>query len=247
MGTGVHTKALHRAAEIVGGRIELCTKLGVSLRQLEAWMSGREPPMSVFLKAVDIITFAPHPGARQRAEAAQAAALARERIGKPAKPLSVLGFLQAKFDPMDGGWMVEAALDAAMRATGADRGNLQLLCTDGLRIVAQRGFEQPFLDFFARVHEGEGCSCGAALKARGRMLVAEVASDPLFAGTPAGEVLAAAGVRAVQSTPLIGAGGDLLGMLSTHYARPWRPGEHELDVLDHIARRAAFWLAGGEL
>ncbi|MEA3192833.1 MAG: hypothetical protein QOD26_1166 [Betaproteobacteria bacterium] len=246
MGTGVHSKALHRAAEIVGGRVELCTKLGVSLRELEAWMSGREPPMSVFLKAVDIITFAPHPGARQRAEATRAAALSREQIGKAAKPLSVLGFLQAKFDPMDGSWMVEAALDAALRATGAERGNLQLLCADGLRIVAQRGFEQPFLDFFARVHDGEGC-CGAALKARGRVLVSDVATDPLFAGTPEGEVLTAARVRAVQSTPLIGAGGDLVGMLSTHYERVWHPGEQELDVLDHIARRTAFWLSGGEL
>jgi hypothetical protein len=38
--------------------------------------------------------------------------------------------------------------------------NVQLLCADWLRIVAQRGFEQPFLDFFIRVDADEPCACG---------------------------------------------------------------------------------------
>ena len=52
--------------------------------------------------------------------------------------------------------------------------------------------------------------------------------------------------RALKPTPLIGRQG-VLGMLSTHYTAPHQLTERESDVLDHIARRAAFWLEGGAL
>jgi hypothetical protein len=51
-----------------------------------------------------------------------------------------------------------------------------------------------------------------------------------------------ANARAVQSTPLIGRSGDVLGVFSTHYDRPCRPDEHDLDVIDHIGGRTAYWL-----
>ena len=56
-----------------------------------------------------------------------------------------------------------------------------------------------------------------------------------------------AGVRAVQSTPLVADFGRLLGMLSTHWTTPRELTERMEDVLDHIARRTAFWLDGGRL
>ena len=77
------------------------------------------------------------------------------------------------------------------------------------------------------------------------MVVADVKSDPIFAGADVAEVMEGARVRAVQSTPLVGAAGEILGMLSTHYERPRQPRPQEFEVLDHIARRTAFWLDGG--
>lgn len=78
-----------------------------------------------------------------------------------------------------------------------------------------------------------------------RIVVPDVANDAMFAGTPALEVMLEAHALAVQSTPLVSASGAVLGVVSTHYDRPHRPDERELDVVDHIARRAAFWLDGG--
>jgi GAF domain-containing protein len=49
-------------------------------------------------------------------------------------------------------------------------------------------------------------------------------------------------VRAVQSTPLIASSGVLLGMLSTHYGAPHAPDQDDLQDIDLIARRTAFWL-----
>lgn len=109
-------------------------------------------------------------------------------------------------------------LDAAIRVTRAEMGNVQLLdpASASLRIEAQRGFARPFLDYFGRVHRGEA-ACGVALKRRRRVVVPDVTESPIFRNTPALEVLLDAGARAVESTPLLGRNGRVLGMLSLHY------------------------------
>src|SRR6516162_965844 len=108
-------------------------------------------------------------------------------------------------------------LDAAIALTGADKGNIQLLdvASGSLVLAAQRGFDKPFLSFFANVRPGEAATCGAALKTAKRIVVEDVRQSEIFEGQPALDVLIEAGVRAVYSTPLISSAGEILGMLST--------------------------------
>jgi signal transduction histidine kinase len=140
---------------------------------------------------------------------------------------------------------LEAVLDeiveTAIAITRAEKGNLQLLdpATRRLRIAAQRGLEQWWLDFFSTVPEGRGASCGAALTTLERVIVEDVALSPIFAGTPALDVQLRAGIRAVQSTPLLSSSGELVGMISTHYGVPTRPEEADLKLLDVLARQTA--------
>jgi signal transduction histidine kinase/DNA-binding response OmpR family regulator len=129
-------------------------------------------------------------------------------------------------------------LDAAIEITGADMGNIQLLEDGVLKIVAQRGFQKPFLDFFNAVHEGHA-ACGTAMDKGERVIVEDVANSDIFTGTPALDVVLAAGALAVQSTPLVSRFGRVLGMFSTHYNEPHRPSEHVLHQLDVLARQAA--------
>ena len=130
-------------------------------------------------------------------------------------------------------------LDAAIAITGAQMGNIQLLEGDVLRIAAQRGFDRPFLEFFASVH-GEQAACGAALQRGERVIVDDVLNSPIFVGTSALDVMVAAGAHAVQSTPLVSRSGRVLGMFSTHYQRaPQQPSERALRLLDILARQAA--------
>ena len=216
MAGSVRTEALRRAASLVGGTEPLRELLEVSLPQLEAWLEAREtPPIDIFLKAVDLIA-APLPPQPQR-------------------------FLLRRFPRAEVATMASAAVEAAVGGTYARRGNLQVRRPDGLHIVAHKGFEQPFLDFFGCVHD-DGCACGAAMRRGERVVIPDVANDRLFAGTPAGGILAEAGVLAVQSTPLLAPSGELLGMLSTHYDKVCQPTERELEIIDRIAHRAAFWL-----
>jgi hypothetical protein len=58
----------------------------------------------------------------------------------------------------------------------------------------------------------------------------------VFRYTPALEVLLDAGVRGVQSTPLVGDLGRLLGVLSTHHHRPWRLQPSAFRQLDAFVR-----------
>jgi PAS domain S-box-containing protein len=129
-------------------------------------------------------------------------------------------------------------LDAAIEISGADKGNVQFFEEEGLKIVAQRGFEAPFLDFFNTVHKGQA-ACGAAIERGERVIVEDVANSDLFTGTPAPDIMLDAGARAVQSTPLLSRSGRMLGMFSTHYHTPRRLSEPELHQLDVLARQAA--------
>lgn len=131
-------------------------------------------------------------------------------------------------------------IDTAIRITRADKGNIQLYdpATQSLHIVAQRGFEQPFLEFFASVPH-DVAARGSALRCGKRVVVEDITRSDIFADTPALQVLLQAGVRAVQSTPLISRDGSLVGMMSTYYSQPLRLPERELRLLDLLARQAA--------
>lgn len=139
--------------------------------------------------------------------------------------------------------ILETAIDAALLLVGADMGNIQLInpANDALQIEAQRGFERPFLDFFASVHQGQA-ACGLALARAERVVVEDVTKSPVFAGSPALDVMIDAGARAVLSLPIIGSSGRTLGVFSTHYRQLRRPTESDLRLLDLLARVAARWI-----
>jgi len=143
----------------------------------------------------------------------------------------------------DFGKNLDAVVDAAIAITGAQKGNLQLLdrTTGVLTIAAQRGFGDAFLKFFASVRD-DASACAAAMKSGERVIVEDVRESEVFAGQPSKKVLLDADVRAVTSTPLLASTGNLLGMISTHFAKPHRPDERELHLMDLLARQTADYL-----
>jgi GAF domain-containing protein len=56
-----------------------------------------------------------------------------------------------------------------------------------------------------------------------------VNTDARFA--PHRQIAAASGFRAVHSTPLVDTRGCLVGVLSTHYPRPYRPPASDLELM----------------
>jgi PAS domain S-box-containing protein len=136
---------------------------------------------------------------------------------------------------------LNAIVDTAIAITGADRGNVQLLDrnSDVLKIAAHRGFEEPFLTFFASVGSGDPAACGAAMRSAERIVVEDVMHSEVFAGQPSLQVLLDADVLAVQSTPLLSSAGRVLGMISTHFSASHRFSDRVLRLMDLLARQAA--------
>ena len=137
---------------------------------------------------------------------------------------------------------LDQMLGATIELLQADMGNVQLFDQHRrvLTIGAYRGFQQKFIDFFREVCRNDNTVFARALRSGQRVIVTDIESDPsLAAYLPAAR---AAGFRAVQSTPLIGRDGSVLGILSTHHRAPHRPSDDDLRRLDLYLRQAVSFI-----
>jgi transcriptional regulator with GAF, ATPase, and Fis domain len=134
--------------------------------------------------------------------------------------------------------LLEEVLKATIELQSADFGNVQLYNpqTQALEIVAQRGFQPDFLDYFSTERE-DGAAGGRALQRGERVIIEDVQTDTAF--EPHRPIAASAGFRAVQFTPLLSRSGEPLGMLSTHFRQPHRPSERDLRLTDLYVVQAA--------
>jgi GAF domain-containing protein len=120
-------------------------------------------------------------------------------------------------------------LDQTMALTAAELGNVQIVEPPArhLRIIAQAGFGQEFLDHFMVVDDATS-ACGRAAAQHNQTVIVDVDTDEDF--VPHRDIAAASKFRSVQSTPLIDAGGALVGMVSTHFPQPGAPTERALEL-----------------
>jgi len=175
---------------------------------------------------------------RKRAE--QALLESERRLATEADALAKLNELSTRlwrFSSLNEG--LDEILAAVMDLLGADKGNIQLVDAEGskLSIVAQRGFEPDFLEFFGEVSATDDFPCSRALRSGQRVLIENVETDGPDA--PFRAVARAAGYRSMISTPLMSADGAPLGMVSSHFRLIHRPSEQELRRLDLYLRQAS--------
>jgi DNA-binding transcriptional regulator YdaS (Cro superfamily) len=231
MAKEVYVRVLRRAAELLGGSAALARRLGANRAGVEQWLRGEgDLPERVFLAAIDVIMEADAERMRRSAALRQASAekirLTLETLARTPGPLAR---------------RLGRAVDACLALTGARKGNVQLLDRGVLVLKAQRGFGEPFLRFFSGVRHETSSACSTALDAGRRVVIPDVASSEVL-GEASREVLLAEGIAAVQSTPLTGSQGKVLGMLSTHYDHPGEPPEADLDAVGRVAARAQSWI-----
>jgi PAS domain S-box-containing protein len=135
--------------------------------------------------------------------------------------------------------VLEEILDATIALQHADFGNIQLYDpeTGAMRIVAQRGFSERFLEHFRVVGPGDNSACGRALREHSRIVIDDTEEDVAFAAHRA--IAAQEGFRAVQSTPIVDRNRSIKGVLSTHFRHPHVPPDRELQLTDLYMRLAA--------
>ena len=134
-------------------------------------------------------------------------------------------------------------LDVAIEITRADRGNLQLIdpVSGYLTMVAHRGFDESFIDFFTTDNDGAS-ACALAIKSQERVIVEDVKNSEVFSGQPSLNMMLESGVQAVQCTPLLSSASKVMGVISTHFNSPNVPSEQEIRLMDLLARQTADYL-----
>ncbi len=140
--------------------------------------------------------------------------------------------------------LYQKLIDAAVSIMGSDFASLQQyyphLGTHGeLKLLAHRGFTPEAATFWTWVRANSSCTCGVSIKQRARVVATDVANSSFMAGTADQAALLQAGMFAAQSTPLLSRGGELVGMISTHWKECHEPSERDLRLLDILARLAA--------
>jgi two-component system CheB/CheR fusion protein len=134
-------------------------------------------------------------------------------------------------------------LGVAIEISGAAKGNIQLLDRESgaLRLAAQSGFDQPFVEFFESVSDDD-TACGVALRTKQRVIIEDITKSEIYAGQASFDAMRDADVMAVQSLPLLSSTGNVLGMISVHFAQTHRPSEQEMRLMDLLARQTADYL-----
>jgi len=140
--------------------------------------------------------------------------------------------------------LYEQILDAATAIMRSEYASIQMYYPERgpageLRLLGFRGFNANAARFWEWVRPASESTCGIALMSRERVVVADVETCDFMAGSEDLRTYLETGIHAVQSTPLLSRGGQLLGMISTHWRRPHQPAEGELRLLDVLARQAA--------
>jgi PAS domain S-box-containing protein len=132
-------------------------------------------------------------------------------------------------------------LDAAISLMSADMGSMQAFHPERgeLRLLAEKGFNPGSAAHWEWVRPDTASPCGMALSAGCRVIWPDIETCEALSREIDRDALRLAGIRACLSTPLIARSGRLLGMISTHWRRPHRPTERELQPLDVLARQAA--------
>lgn len=137
-------------------------------------------------------------------------------------------------------------VDAAVEIAGSDAASVQVFDDElrGLRLAGWRGFHPVSAAFWELVVPESASSCGMALVTGERVVVPDVEAEPALAGSEDLHEYRRSGLGAVQSTPLVSDDGRVVGMLSTHWRRPYRLSAADLRRFDSLARTCASAVPG---
>ncbi len=140
--------------------------------------------------------------------------------------------------------LYEQILDAAVAIMRSEFASIQMLYPERgpageLGLLGYRGFNPQAVRFWEWVRPTSESTCGLALRTSQRVIVPDVQTSDVMAGTEDQAACLQTGIHSAQSTPLISRSGKLLGMISTHWREPHQTAERDWRLLDVLARLAA--------
>jgi signal transduction histidine kinase/ActR/RegA family two-component response regulator len=131
-------------------------------------------------------------------------------------------------------------IDTACAIMHSQYASLQMLHGQSrLQLLAHRGFSTSAAAGWKWVDASHQTACGQALNAKRRVIYPDVRLMTDTLGPDLLAVYEETGIVAIQTTPLQSRTGRVVGMLSTHWSYAHDPSEHELRLIDILARIAA--------
>jgi GAF domain-containing protein len=135
-------------------------------------------------------------------------------------------------------------IDDAAALMRSDYASIQMLFPERgsggeLRLMAFQGFNPDAARFWEWVRADSKSTCGIALRDRIRVVAPDIATCDFMRGSEDQQTYLQTGILACQTTPLFGRGGNVVGMISTHWRKPHQPSEEDLRSFDTLALRAA--------
>ena len=142
------------------------------------------------------------------------------------------------FEERDVEHTFDGILAVALELLDADKGLIQLYepRDNTLRLMAQVGFTTEFCRQLERVGSDFSCRV-AAFQRRQRVIIENIATDGEF--SKLAPLFSACHVVSAQATPLFGADGAALGVVTTYSATPRVPSQRHLHLFDLFAQQAA--------
>ena len=203
------------------------------VRDEEHWFLARLQPYRTLEDHIAgvVLTFVDVSERREAAQILSSDLQAMTHLSEVTSQLIVEGDVQS---------LLEAILAAALVIMQADAGTVQLFDEKHqvLRMLANCGIPKHVAEHFAEVDASSTSPCGMALSA-GRRIITDFdtgAPDPSEADRWHREE---ASLLTAQSTPLVARSGRILGMISTHWKRHYRPTDRQLRFFDLLGRQAA--------
>ena len=194
--------------------------------------------MHVYPSAERLTVFVAEITERKKAEAALQES--QERLAGELVTMNRLHELTLRlFGALDLREAMAEVLEAVTALMDTNMGDIRIYdpVRDALDIVAQSGFPVEFIEQYRNVSSQDTAACARAMRARNRVVVDDIETDAL--SEPERLTAAAGGYRAVQSTPLLSRGGNLLGVLSTYCRNPSKLTERDFKILDLYGRFTA--------
>jgi PAS domain S-box-containing protein len=132
-------------------------------------------------------------------------------------------------------------LSTFVRMHGASSGLISTVDApnDRLQLEASIGFGPKAIEEL-RERRGDDGACGLACVQRARIIIEDTETDPRFSEHR--ELARREHIRSVHATPLITRDGHVLGALTVHFPKPWRPSERDVRIADICARKATVFI-----
>jgi DNA-binding CsgD family transcriptional regulator len=244
MGTrDVYQKVLVRACLVAGDETALANALGVPVESVIGWLlRDGKVPIEVFLRAVDIVLASSKELVRENH-----AFLQRIRQDRKISQRGVaLAFIESQsgiLERLSHGAPLETVLALLVLAmeslSDGALGSVLLLAADGrVKHAAAPSLPQAYLKAIdgQKIGPASG-SCGAAIHLGRTVIVADIATDPLWRSHRKHALKH--GLRACWAAPIVSSGGVILGAFALYYREPREPRPHERQLVEVAAELAA--------